>query len=272
MPSAQLTDRGLIQISGPEAYQFLQGLVTADLQGLTISRALFSALLSPQGKVLVDFFIIQHGSAPNDALIDVARSHSALLMQKLNMYRLRAKVSIADVSAQWKIGAIWGADEHLARTYQAWADPRSPHLGWRVISPVDMPLTLGQDDYHAHCIASGVPTGGIDFVYGDIFPHDANMDLLHGIAFNKGCYIGQEVVTRVEHRGSARKRFVRISFDGQDMPAGTDISDGERVLGTITSAYSRHGLALMRLDHLDEALNAKRHISANHISLQIERP
>ncbi|HWE06325.1 MAG TPA: hypothetical protein VG274_06425, partial [Rhizomicrobium sp.] len=128
-----------------------------------------------------------------------------------------------------------------------------------VVSAISKPMEGGVDAafYEAHRIALGVPKGGIDFAFGETFPHDANLDLLHGIDFNKGCYIGQEVVSRVEHRGTARKRIVRVRFDGSPPAKGVEIIAGGIALGTMGSAGDGIGLALIRTDRAEEAISAK---------------
>jgi folate-binding protein YgfZ len=131
-------------------------------------------------------------------------------------------------------------------------------MGWRVIGPPDELDRLGvvaglEDAYSAHRIALGVPEGGADYAYGDTFPHEANMDLVHGVDFKKGCYIGQEVVSRVEHRGTARKRIVRVGFSGAAPARGTGISTGELTIGQMGSSAGQEGLALVRVDRIAEA-------------------
>jgi hypothetical protein len=267
MPSAVLRDRNVLAISGPEALTFLQGLITADISRLDQGQACFGALLTPQGKISADFFVLR---AEDGFWLDVDKRIFPELIKKLTLYRLRAKVVLTDISADFAVGAWWGS-EPSASDIQFWLDPRLSALGYRTIAPHMALAGFGADDYLAHCLELGVPVGGIDFDYGSLFPHDANMDLLHGLAFDKGCFIGQEIVSRVQHRGTARKRFVPIRFDGPDLASGTDISDGERSLGVVSRSQHGRGLALMRLDHVDEALHAQRTIKANGQEINMTR-
>ena len=137
----------------------------------------------------------------------------------------------------------------------AFADPRNATLGWRILVPEELAQKaadligaemVDSPAYEAHRIASGVPRGGLDFTYGDAFPHETNMDRLHGVDFDKGCYVGQEVVSRMQHRGTARTRTVRVVLDGHSPAPGEDVLAGERLVGTMGSTAGRHGLALLQ--------------------------
>ncbi len=126
--------------------------------------------------------------------------------------------------------------------------------------------------YEAHRIALGVPSGGLDFAYGDAFPHEADMDQLHGVDFQKGCYVGQEVVSRVEHRGSARTRVIPVAFDGVAPATGSAVTAAGRSLGTMGSSAGHRGLALLRLERVDDALAAGAALTAGHVSLRLVKP
>jgi folate-binding protein YgfZ len=133
-------------------------------------------------------------------------------------------------------------------------DPRLAALGRRWIAPVGSVATdAAAADWHRHRIAQVVPEGGVDFVFGDAFPFDAAMDSLHGVAFDKGCFVGQEVVSRMRHRGTARRRIVAISAEAALPEAGTDIMAGERALGRLGSSAGGHAIGLVRLDRLSAA-------------------
>jgi tRNA-modifying protein YgfZ len=254
---AVLQDRGVVAVTGADARTFLDNMITNDMALVREGRALFTGLLSPQGKVLFDFFVVP---VEGGYLLDVARERSADLAKRLAMYKLRAAVVIADQSADAVVFAVWGPDPHSFGQQQC-VDTRHSALGVRVYSkPVhmidDANATNGLDatpaDYQAHRIALGVPEGGQDFAFGEVFPHEALMDQLNGVSFTKGCYVGQEIVARMEHRGTARKRFVRVSAAQPLPPRGTDILAGEVAIGVMGSNAGTQGLALLRLDRLAE--------------------
>ena len=193
-------------------------------------------------------------------LLDCPGALAAELAKKLTMYRLRAQVSVADRSSELGVAAFWPDRPTLAGTM--FRDPRHEALGYRLIAERSELAALdsasGLAAFHAHRIAAGVPEGGIDFAYGDTFPHEANLDRLHGLDFTKGCYVGQEVVSRVEHRGTARKRVTPVMFEGEPPPVGTDILVGEIAIGTMGSAADGRGLAMVRTDRAAEAAADRR--------------
>jgi tRNA-modifying protein YgfZ len=246
MPTALLEDRGVVRVNGADARGFLQGLVTCDMDKVSDHSLSYGALLTPQGKILFDFLVSER---EGDFWLDTPRALAADLAKRLNFYKLRAKITIEDASAAHAIAAHWG------EVQEGLKDPRHPDLGTReVVGPGAV-----QGDaqaYEAHRIALGVPQGGLDFAYGETFPHDADLDLLHGVDFRKGCYVGQEVVSRVEHRGTARKRILPVTFEGAAPSVGSEIRAGEQVLGTMGSSAAGHGLASFRVDRLQEAQEA----------------
>ena len=147
----------------------------------------------------------------------------------------------------------------------AFADPRNDALGWRILVPEELAQKVADligaelvdsAAYEAHRIALGVPRGGLDFMYGDAFPHETNMDRLHGVDFDKGCYVGQEVVSRMQHRGTARTRTVRVALEDFSPEPGTAILAGDKSVGTMGSTAGGHGLALVRIDRAADALDA----------------
>ncbi len=153
-----------------------------------------------------------------------------------------------------------------------YADPRDPRLGWRAILPRPTAAALGSEhvnEYEGLRIAVGAPKGGLDFAYGDAFPHDANLDLLHGVDFDKGCYVGQEVVSRMKHRGTARKRIARVKLSGPSPAPGTPVLDRELAVGALGSSSGREALALLRLDRAEEATAAGRTLSAGGVDLAL---
>jgi folate-binding protein YgfZ len=271
--TAILGSRGFLRVCGPDARAWLQGLLTNDVETLGPQEARFAALLSPQGKILFDAFVIPDGDG---LLLDCAADIAGALAKRLALYRLRARVEIADLSASLMALAIWGREPPAAAQGRIYPDPRDPALGWRIAAP---PAELGafEDDgeaaYEAHRIACGAPRGGLDFVWGDAFPHEANMDRLHGLDFRKGCYVGQEVVSRVEHRGLARKRVVRVRIAGAPPPPGAEVFAGETAIGAMGSSADGLGLALLRLDRAEEARAAGEALRAGEAALAlIEAP
>ncbi|HEU4806275.1 MAG TPA: folate-binding protein, partial [Nitrobacter sp.] len=161
------------------------------------------------------------------------------------------------------------------------ADPRSDKLGWRILAPEELAAraatVIGAElvesaDYEAHRIAAGVPSGGTDFTFGDAFPHEANMDRLHGVDFDKGCYVGQEVVSRMEHRGTARSRIVRVLLDDGVPEAGTAVVAADKPVGTMGSSAAGHGLALLRLDRAADAIEAGIALTAGGIPIRVADP
>ena len=267
-----LDDRGVVEVSGPDAGELLQRLLTNDVLGLSAGEARYAALLSPQGKIVTDMIVMaDDGEGGRRFLLDCPRSLAGDLARKLAIYRLRAQVSIADRSDTLAVAAAWPARPDGPGLVVT--DPRAEALGFRVVAPrADLPRDARISDSHrdrALRIAAGVPDGGTDFSYGDTFPHEANLDRLHGIDFAKGCYVGQEVVSRVEHRGTARKRVTPVLFEGEPPPPGSDIVVGEIVIGTMGSAAGGRGLALVRTDRATEAaaLGAPAHAAGVHLSI-----
>jgi tRNA-modifying protein YgfZ len=269
MKAALLPDRGVVKVAGDDARNFLHGLVSADVLVLAAGTARFCALLSPQGKIVADFIVAQAPAADGGGFfLDAPRALVPTLVDKFNLYKLRARVIAEDLSAVLGVLAAWeanGARSRATTTYGlAYADPRLPALGLRVMLPphlaaaaaADLGATLVEaSEYEAHRIALGIPQGGVDFSYGDAFPHEADMDQLGGIDFAKGCYVGQEVVSRMEHRGLARTRAVPVRYDGAVPQAGAAVMAGERQVGRMGSAARGRGLALLRLDRVADAFS-----------------
>jgi tRNA-modifying protein YgfZ len=281
MKAAFLPDRGVVKVFGEDARDFLNGLITTDVTRLEPGSGRFGALLTPQGKIVVDFLITEatagHGGG---FLIDCPRALAPGLAAKLGFYKLRAKVAVENLSESLGVIAAWDGD-FVMKPDLAFADPRGPELGWRILAPEDLKQKvadlIGADlvdstDYEAHRIAAGVPRGGLDFMYGDAFPHETNMDRLSGVDFDKGCYVGQEVVSRMQHRGTARTRIVRVTLDGPRPEPGTAILAGDKPVGTMGSAADHQGLALIRTDRVADALGAGLALSAGGLALRLADP
>ncbi len=273
---APLIDRGVVRVSGPDAARLLQGLITADLARIERQPAVFAGLLTPQGKILFDFLIVR---PDQDFLLETRREKAADLAKRLTFYKLRADVAIADASGDCSVAAFWGdavpTIEPPAVIYQ---DPRHAELGWRAIQPASRAWSgtggatlAGEAEYHAHRVALGVPEGGRDYALGDAFPHEALFDQLGGVSFEKGCYVGQEVVSRMEHRSTARKRVVPV-VGSEPLQPGAEVKAGEAVIGTIGSVAGTRGLALLRLDRVGEAQGKGQPVTAGGVPVTVEVP
>jgi tRNA-modifying protein YgfZ len=281
MKAAFLPDRGVIKVSGNEARNFLNGLVTTDVTLLQPGSGRFGALLTPQGKIIADFLITEApGGHGGGFLFDCPRALAQALADKLRFYKLRAKVDVENLSDSFGVLAAWDGSPAV-QVDLAFTDPRKEALGWRILLPAELAQKAADligaqmvdpSDYEAHRIASGVPRGGLDFTYGDAFPHETNMDHLHGVDFDKGCYVGQEVVSRMQHRGTARTRTVRVVLDGPAPEAGATILAGEKPVGTMGSAAGQLGLALIRIDRAADALEAGTPLTSGGLSIRLAGP
>jgi len=281
MKAALLPDRGVVKVVGETARNFLHGLVTADMLNLTPGAARFCALLTPQGKIIVDFIVTEAPAADGGGFfLDVPRALAKPLTDKLNLYKLRSRVLVEDLSDILGVLAAWDGSSTGAFGL-AYPDPRLPALGLRVMlqphRAPDAAAALGAalvdaGAYDTHRVALGIPSGGVDFRYGDAFPHEADMDQLGGVDFDKGCYVGQEVVSRMEHRGIARTRTVVVRFEGTAPAAGEAVMAGDRQVGTMGSAAAGHGLALLRLDRVADALSRGEELVAGGVVIRPLKP
>jgi folate-binding protein YgfZ len=280
MQAALLPERGVVKVAGETARQFLNGIVSNDI-GKEPGEAVFAALLTPQGKIVVDFLAIEAAAEDGGGIfLDCPRALAGALVEKLTFYKLRAKVSIEDLSEALAVMAVWGGKGQTDYGL-CYADPRLPELGMRLLVPpdavtnaaADLGATLTDADaYDAHRIALGVPRGGQDFSYLNTFPHEADMDQLAGIDFDKGCYIGQEVVSRVEHRATARSRVVPVVYDGGAPSVGVEVMADEKQVGVMGSAAQGRGMALLRLDRVNDAMQAGTPIIAGGVELRVAKP
>ena len=264
MEPVHLKDRAVIALEGAEARGFLQGLVTNDVARLAPGVGLYAALLAPQGKILFDFLVAEGDGA---VLLDCAAAIADGLVKRLTMYRLRAKIGIALRPQLAVFAGLTGRPAERAITFP---DPRLAALGPRSIGAVaEMPDYLeGPAPYHAMRLELGVPEGA-DFGSDKIFALDAGLEELHGVAFDKGCYVGQELTARMKHRGTARKRILGVHADAALPPAGTKITNGGIEIGEIVSTYGSEGFGLMRLDRLEEV---KVLLMADTLSMTLVRP
>ncbi len=263
--AAKLVNRACIKIEGEQAVAFLQNLVTCDISELEADQARFGALLTAQGKILFDFIIYR---THNGLLLETARERVSELIKRLTFYKLRAKIVLTDHSDDIEVWALWGQSHdaaiHLELEQAASApDPRLSNLGRRLIANKEQDMEaafaaagfsiVSAKEYHTHRIHLGVPEAGVDYAYDDVFPHDVDMDGLNGVAFDKGCFIGQEVVSRMQHRGTARKRVIQVSAEQDLPPMDTPILAGGKPVGAVKSSHGSTGLALVRLDRICDA-------------------
>ncbi len=240
---ARLESRALIAVSGPEWRSFLQGLITQDVETLAPGEARFGALLTPQGRLLFDLMI--YGQA-DGCVIECDAAHRDALIQRLSIYRLRAKVVIA--AADGLVSVAWGDAPEGA----AWiADPRLADLGWRSTTS-DLAPNTSEADYDSHRLTLGVP-GPADWGDDTTYPIEADFDLLGGIDFKKGCFIGQETTSRMKRRGQVRSRMLPIDFDGPPPPPGSEVLAGTLRGGEVLSGADGRSMALLRLDRIEGA-------------------
>lgn len=273
-----LGDRGVLGIGGEDARPFLHGLLTQNIETLKAGAAVSAALLSPQGKVLFAFLVV---AREQGFLLDCPLDQLGELTRRLGIYRLRAKVEITDMSDRLAVAAVWGAENVAAPAGgHAFDDPRIAALGRRLIAPEtklreaasSRGWTLADPgEYDAHRIELGIPESGKDYHSGEVFAHDACIDQLGGIDFRKGCYVGQEVVSRMHHRGTARKRF--LVARGADLPGpGAAVTAGAVRLGKLTSVAGGSALALVRIDRAGEALARGEVVKAGDTPVELVRP
>jgi folate-binding protein YgfZ len=257
----RLAGRGVVSVTGRDNEKLLQGLVTNDLAGLEPGAARFAALLSPQGKILFDFFAVRTAEG---YLLDVANTEAPALVKRLTLYKLRADVAIEDVSSKYTVFALWGDDAASFDTPNSavrFVDPRHPSMGFRVLADAqsgdevvrearaaEVPLQT----YDAERVRLGVPEGGKDYAFGDAYPHEADFDIHNGVSFTKGCYVGQEVVSRMQNKTVVRKRIVKVSGEAP-LTTGADVLLGDVPIGRVATTDGKNALAMLRLDRALEA-------------------
>lgn len=268
---ARLTDRGVVSVTGDGARAFLDNLITNDMDLLDRQEALHAGLLTPQGKILFAFFVVP---VPDGYLLETGRAQVADLLKRLTLYRLRAKVALNDLSDTRAVIATWGGPAPHVPLAVAYADPRAPGLGHRLIVAPEMAAKLSAEDagtaaYDQHRIALGVPESGRDYLLADAFPHEACFDRMAGVSFTKGCFVGQEVVARMQHKTVVRKRVVRIAAEGT-LTEGAEIRLGEASIGRVGTAVGSAGLALLRLDRAAEAKAKDQPLTANGVDIVVD--
>lgn len=284
-----LEDRGVVSLRGADARGFLQGLVTNDVFAATPERAIWAALLTPQGKYLFDFFIVELMGA---LVLDVERARAPDLARRLGLYKLRSDVAISDDSADWAVVALLGSDAD--RTALAgfegrggefaggvcFVDPRYGGAGARAILPrAALPVLDAQgferadaEDYDLHRLICGLPDGSRDLVVDKSLPMEHGFDAMHGIGWEKGCYVGQEMTARMRWRATVKRTLLPVEIDG-DVPApGTPIRQGTRDAGEMRSGRNGIGLALLRIDALERLGEDDGALTAGSVRLTPMRP
>ncbi len=281
-----LEDRGIVAVSGADRRSFLQGLVSNDVEKLAANRALYAALLTAQGKYLHDFIMVEDGEA---IWLDAEAARLADLRRRLSIYRLRAKVEIAE-RPELAVAAVFGAGALAAlglagepgtarplETGIVLGDPRLTELGARAILPRDalrpalIALGLAQVDFAAwdrHRLGLGIPDGSRDLVLDKSILLEAGFDELNGVDWQKGCYVGQELTARTKYRGLIKKRLFPVTIDGAAPAPGAVLTLDGREAGEMRSSRDGQGLALLRLD----AVGAGRKLSADAATLVPVRP
>jgi len=266
---AVLEDRGVISVSGADRVGFLQGLVSNDVEKAGPGHAVYAALLTPQGKYLYDFFIVE---VHETLLLDCERNGIAGLMKRLNMYKLRADVTLEDRSEELAVAAIFGEGtvEAEVKGVAVFADPRLARAGVRAILPrSDARTVLEQagfatadaSEYDRLRLTLGLPGGSRDLIAEKSILLESGFDELNGVDWDKGCYMGQELTARTKYRGLVKKRLVPVSFDGTPPEPGTPVMLGEKEAGEVRSSQTTEGggigLALMRLEALENSTEFK---------------
>lgn len=243
-----LPERGVIEISGPDRVAFLQGLVSNDVTQVAPGRAVWSALLTPQGRYLAEFFIFSDGTS---LFLDAPLAAIPDIMMRLSRFRLRSKISLCDQSSRFAVHAGWGGDPETASLMTA-PDMRTPHAGFRMLAGKQAAGAVNAEAYIAHRLALGLPD------HADLEPDktllmEAGFDELHGIDWGKGCFMGQELTARTRFRGLVKRRLLPVDGN-EDLLSGSKIMAGARQAGDLRTCHGRRGLAMLRLDCLGEEL------------------
>ncbi|RMF11014.1 MAG: folate-binding protein [Alphaproteobacteria bacterium] len=248
MPSAILTSRGVVAVTGPERKGFLQGLVTNDVTRLGPGQPLYAAMLTPQGKYLFDFLMVEDGET---IYLDAEKARAADLVRRLMMYRLRARVEISDESGKWTVVAGWGDAVDFSGGCLVFDDPRHPDLGMRALCPVAVDAGP-EEDYDRHRLALGIPEGARDFEPEKLLILEGNLAELNGVSFTKGCYVGQELTARMHYRGKVRKRLLPVDVEGELPAPGTPVTKDGKEIGQIRSGREARALALLRVEDIED--------------------
>lgn len=245
----KLNNRGIIAITGQDRSNFLQGLITNDLNLIAQKKILYTALLSAQGRYLFDFFIIEKD---NLFLLDVNLSQLESLVQRLNLYKLRSQVECVNVSSQYEV-----VINTEAQPVGALIDPRHPSLGFRSYVASYASSDTAQADtspYTDLCLKLGIPSAE-DMIASKGIPLECGLDDMGAIAWNKGCYVGQELTARTKHQGLVRKRLLPVTLPCETVPFGTDITLNGNIVGQLRTSHNHQGIGLLRTEALQDAAN-----------------
>ncbi len=242
---ARLPDRGVLAIAGADRTSFLQGLVSNDVTAATPGRAVWAALLTPQGKWLADFFILADADR---LLLDCERAQADMLLQRLRRYRLRAAAELSDQSDALLVHAAWAGNPAIPGGAIAAPDPRLPDAGWRVLSPLPLDADATADEWDSHRLALGLPDGSRDMEAEKTVLLEAGFDELGGVSWSKGCYMGQELTARTKYRGLVKRRLVPVAVAGAAPPPGTPVVAHGTEVGTMRSSRDGLGMAQLRIE------------------------
>jgi folate-binding protein YgfZ len=247
MSHQTLTHRGVIKVSGVDKVEFLQGIISNDVRLIDENKAIYSWFLTPQGKYLADFFIVAKG---DDWFLDVDQSLLDDLMRRLAIYKLRSKVTLENVSHEYKVVAYWEVkpDNNTILYF----DPRLSQLGWRALVITDQLPIEDEADYNYWRLQHGVPDS-CDFIRERSIMLECNMDLLNAISWDKGCYMGQELTARTHYRALIKKRLIPLRFQGDiDLPMDTPILRNGKEIGVLRSCHRNLAIALLALESLQD--------------------
>ncbi len=259
-----LPERGVLELGGEDRVAFLQGLVSNDVTQAAPGRAVWAAFLTPQGKFLADFFII---AEVDTLLLDCERAQLPDLLARLTRFRLRAKVTLRDASADWHVHAGWGETPEAEIVVP---DPRHPQAGTRVLSRIILSGLADRAAWERHRIALGLPDGTRDLEVEKSVLLEAGFDELGGVSWTKGCYMGQELTARTKYRGLLKRRLVPVRIAGPLPPPGTPVLHGAEEVGSLRSGVAGDpslAMALMRLEAM-----AQDGLTCDGHKLHITRP
>lgn len=275
-----LPQRALVAVSGADAAHFLHSVLTANIEALAVGEARLAALLTPQGKIIADMLVANASDEEPLFFLDLNRGFAQDVAQRLATYRLRAKAEIAVLDPA--IGVFVATDTLIppGETFYAFADPRAEALGTRLYGPEAAVVAAmshlppaPDSAFTARRLALGIPECGGDYLPMAAYPHEANMDQLGGVDFKKGCYVGQEIVSRMEHRGTARTRTMIVRFlNGFGVDSGSEVRAGDQLLGSVGVCAGALGLSQIRLDRWQDALSKNIEITGGGVPISLEKP
>lgn len=281
-----LEERGVLAVGGSQRREFLQGLISNDVEQIAPSHAIYAALLTPQGKFLFEFFIAELGDV---LLLDTDRDRLPELRKRLMMYKLRSDVAIADRGADFAVYALLDPVEGLQGVPGAaleadggviFTDPRSARLGARAVLPrATAAATLARlgvalapfESYEARRVGIGAADSRRDLEVDKTLLLEANFDAFNGVSFGKGCYVGQELTARTKYRGNVRRKLYPVVIEGVAAP-GTEVLLGGKPAGEVRSIAGNRGIALLRIEDVEQAREQGAPLTAGSATLQVETP